>query len=350
MSEKNDRPAFEHLRVQMLFPCAAKCRWCRTYLKNGEFARLHKSGMAEQVHEFYLTLMKRYRPQTLYVSGGEALLLPGFVQFVNNALRYCGHVFVYTSYQYPAHVLERLTEEWADLPADRVTLVHSCIHFLPHRWHELTRGFPHDLYVANLRRANALPFGKIVKFVVNHDDSAKEIEAFLQAVEPGAQFRLCFKLLNDQNNGWGAPRMQATRERVRALLAPYAQAANANDDNPPSALPLLNPAVAGAVARGDVLSTCPYRSGPKELRFSFYRARNETVTLKARFCPYFGPNTFHKFVVGETPLAKIDKWFASGEYRDKCDSCRLLYYDAGTAASKPVYRVVLPMAAQTALQ
>lgn len=307
---------FEHMRVQMLFPCAAKCQWCRTYLKNPEFGRLHRQGDADAVHELYLAAMERFRPQSLYVSGGEALLLPGIAGFLRRALELVGHVHVYTSYQYPAHVLD--DPEWADLPADRVTLAHSCIHFLPDRWHELTNGFPHARYVANLRAARALPFRKTVKFVLNHPESDEEVAAFLEAVEPDDRFDLCHKLLNDQNNGFGAPRMRETRERVRALLRAHGRGE--------AALPLLNPALAEAVASDDLMGKCPYRHGAKEVRFAFYRARPEGVVLKVRFCPYFGPDTSHKLTVGVTPLDKVEKWFRSGEYRGRCDTCRLRHY------------------------
>jgi organic radical activating enzyme len=299
MSDKAKRPRFEHMRVQMLFPCAARCKWCRTYLKNPEFRRLHKDGDAERVHEFYLEAMARYRPRSLYMSGGEAILLPGVKEFVRRALAHVGHVHLYTSYQYPAHVLEAL--DWGDLPADRVTLAHSCIHFLPDRWHDLTNGFPHERYVANLRRAGALPFRKTVKFVLNHPDSAEEVRAFLETVRPDANWRLVYKLLNEQNNGFGAPIMRETRARVRALLSAYTGAEDA--DEAPE-LPLLNPAVAAAVAGDAVLERCPYRAGPKEVRFAFYRARPEGVVLKVRFCPYFGPDTAEKFTVGVTPAVQ----------------------------------------------
>jgi hypothetical protein len=113
-----------------------------------------------------------------------------------------------------------------------------------------------------------------------------------------------------------------------------------NPDGDAPDLPLLNPAVAAAVASDDVLERCPYRAGPKEVRFAFWRARPEGVVLKVRFCPYFGPDTFHKFTVGETPVAKIDRWFASGEYRERCASCRLLHY-----SDRRTPRIALPMAA-----
>jgi Organic radical activating enzymes len=325
---------FEHMRVQMLFPCAARCQWCRTFLKNPEFGRLYRQGEADAVHAFYLAAMERYRPRALYISGGEALLMPGIADFLRQALDRCDHVHVYTSYQYPAHVLQN--PEWADLPADRVTLAHSCIHFLPDRWHNLTNGFPHARYVANLRAAKALPFRKTVKFVLNHPESDEEVRAFLDAVEPDDRFALCYKLLNDQNNGFGAPRMRATRDRVRALLR-----AGERGESP---LPLLNPGLAGAVAADDLLARCPYRHGPKEVRFAFYRARPEGVCLKVRFCPYFGPDTSHKFTVGATPLEKIDRWFRSGEYRGKCDTCRLRHYSDATGEDAPSgFRLALPI-------
>ncbi len=307
---------FDRVRIQMFFPCAASCKWCRTFLKNPTFARLSKSGLTEKVNEFYLEVLDRYRPNVLSISGGEAILYPGIVDFLEQAQRYVERLELFTSYQYPEWVLKKI--DLSPIDPERLVLTHSTIHFLPDSWHDLTNGFPYDVYVENIKSAKALPFRKRVKFVLNHDDCDLEVQQFIDLVDPDDRFELSYKLLNDQNNGFGAPRMMATRERIRELV---------NDRK----LDLLMPDnhVRKAVAEDRLLELCPYRTKPLEVRFAFYRQIEDTVVLKVRYCPYFGPKVGHKFRVGETPIRKLDKWFIEGDYRKRCDSCRLLHYSDG---------------------
>jgi MoaA/NifB/PqqE/SkfB family radical SAM enzyme len=314
-----NRPAFDTVRVQMTFPCAARCRWCRTYLKNPTFAQMSRDGRTGQVTKFYLDVLKRYRPRVLAISGGEAILLPDIEEFLHRALKHCRTVHLYTSFQYPERVLTGL--DWDRLPADRVVLTHSCIHFLPERWHELTQGFPHERYVANLRAARELRFLKRVKFVLNHADSDAEVALFLRMVEPDDRFELAYKLMNDQRNGYGDQVMRETGERVRGLLAQSSDSSQFR-----TRLPRPDRHVAEGVARDDILGCCQYRRRPLNLRFALWRTDAESVRLRVRFCPYFGPSTGHTFRLGRDPLKKIDQWFLGGEYRRQCGSCRLLHY------------------------
>ena len=60
-------------------------------------------------------------------------------------------VHVFTSYQFAAGVIERFGE--LELPTDRIVLNHTPIYFEPDRWRALTRGFPFETYLANVRDA-----------------------------------------------------------------------------------------------------------------------------------------------------------------------------------------------------
>jgi len=314
-----ERPLFERIRIQMLFPCRAKCKWCNTFPKNPQFAQLWRDGLTEEVNNFYLQVLKRYQPKNLYISGGEAILMPSIGEFLRRALKHCNKIYLFTSFQYPKHILENL--DLSGIPDEQLILTHSCIHFIPEKWHDLTNGFPHELYTTNLLLARELRFKKRVKFVINHPDSAEEIKLFVQTIKPNETFDLSYKLINDQNNGFGLKVMQETKEKIRQILEDYN-------------LPLIPPDtnISEGVVKDDILSFCKYRYSPIEMRFAFWKILDEGVCLKVRFCPYFGPSTYHKFIVGSDPLKKLDKWFNSGEYLEKCDSCRLLYY--GNASSE----------------
>ena len=160
----NNRPDFQRVRIQLMFPCSARCKWCRTYEKNPLFAKLAKNGSTDAVNDFYIDVLKRYRPKHLAISGGEAVLFPNIVEFLKRAFKYCKIISLYTSYQYAPGTLA--SKDWSNIPHDRLILTHSCIHFLPDRWHDLTNGFPHDRYVSNLREGRELPFKKRIKFVL----------------------------------------------------------------------------------------------------------------------------------------------------------------------------------------
>jgi hypothetical protein len=167
-----------------------------------------------------------------------------------------------------------------------------------------------------LLEGRRLPFRKIVKFVINHPDSLEEVKEFLDAVNPDEKYTLSYKLMNEQNNGFGAEVIKETATAVKSLLSE----SNLTLQKP-------DPAVLKAVTRDDLMESCQYRLRPVELRFAFWKRQEDAVVMKVRFCPYFGPETSHKFRVGLDPLKKIDKWFESGEYRSKCETCRLLLYD-----------------------
>ncbi len=309
------QPVFERIRVQMVYPCAAKCLWCRTHLKNERFLDSWRTGRSDQVHDFYLEVAQRYRPNLLYLSGGEALLTPSIADFVREALKSCRKVCIYTSYQYGTSVVRNL--EFAGVNPRRIILAHSVIHFLPDQWHELTQGFPHDVYVRNLLAAKELPYIKRVKFVLNHEDSAEEVRSFIETVQPDDRFQLKFKLMNEQNNGFGQRVIHETKGRVRALLSGYDARIDAPDSN-----------IALGVRENNVLEHCEYRRRPVELRFAYWKDKPDGVALKVRFCPYFGADTHHRFVVGRDDIERIDTWFEQGTYRRKCDSCRLLHYSS----------------------
>ena len=287
--------------------------WCRTYLKNPEFSRLSRSGATDAVNNFYIEIIKRYRPRVLNISGGEAILFPGIRKFLIRAQKYVSRINLYTSYQYSTKILSNINLSGVD--PNIICLTHSVIHFLPDQWHYLTRGFPYQIYTENLVQAKKLPFKKHIKFVINHDDCEAEVQRFQEIIEPDELFRITYKLLNDQNNGFGAPIMKGTLGQVKQRLQMKRME-----------LVKPDPAIASAVAQGKLLELCRYRQEPLEVRFAFYRKTADAVVLKIRFCAYFGPKFSHKFKVGVDPLKKIDKWYNEGLYKEHCYSCRLKHY------------------------
>ncbi len=146
---------FKYLRVQIVHPCRAKCAWCSTHKKNPTFQALHDSGEAEGFHDAYLQIIERYKPQEVFVSGGEPLLYPRIGEFLEEVAQHTEKIHVFTSYQYSRRVMERLSE--IEMPADKVILNHTPIYFDPERWLTLTRGFPFEVYLDNVRAAVSWP-------------------------------------------------------------------------------------------------------------------------------------------------------------------------------------------------
>lgn len=308
------RQNFDRIRIQIFFPCEGKCRWCNTYKKNKHFLKLYKSGLTEAANDFYFEILKRYRPKDLFISGGEPILYPKINEFVKRALLYVKNIYLYTSYQYDPDILNNLFSK--SIPHKRLILTHSIVHFLPEKWAYLTNNFSYSKYIDNLLTLKELPFRKRIKFIINHVDTEKEIKCFFSTIKPNKTFEFQYKLINEQNNGFGKQEIIRTKDLVLERINNYNSYFIQPDKN-----------VFEGISKRSILEHCEYRKKDIEVRFAYWNIIDGNVVFKLRFCPFFGSQTYHKFYLGKTQLNKIDKWFVEGKYKKKCGSCRLLNYN-----------------------
>ena len=327
---------FKYLRIQIVHPCQAKCAWCSTHRKNPRFSRLQRSGEAERFHDFYREVAEEIQPEEIFVSGGEPLLYPEIGPFLRDLSQHARLIHVFTSYQFNPAVIDRFAE--AGVPSKQVILNHTPIYFEPDRWHELTRGFPFDVYLDNIRRAVKLPVRKRFKFIINHSGFVEEIARFQELVDPDPSCEISLKMMNDQGNGLGVETMKRTARQVRDRLGDLdgvlARAGWANRPRPETSADLMRP----VIESGDV-TKCVYRDKPIELRLSFYRGGegDGKAIVKYRYCPYFPPDFGHRFHIGRDDIGKLGKNFRKGPFREHCNRCRLRLYHAcpGSEAGSP---------------
>jgi hypothetical protein len=314
---------FERIRVQILYPCQARCAWCATHRKNPLFAQLYRDGVAEVVHRFYVDAIRRLRPREVFVSGGEPLLCPDLPWFLNAIQDSTERIHLFTSYQFSQRARGRVP--FSEMPLAKITLNHTLIYFEPAHWDKLTQGFPWDLYVENLRAAMRVPARKRFKFIVNHDRFDREIARFQEMVGPDRRCELGLKAINDQGGGLNASAIHTTsvlvRQRAMSLDKLVAGvgwgAVNWRAGSFHAMSPLLE---TGEVER------CVYRREPIELRFALYRADRERQILKYRYCPYFPSSFGPRFHIGRDDPHKLERNYRKGSFREHCPDCRFLEY------------------------
>lgn len=311
----------------MIQPCRARCVWCSTHRKNERFQALVDDGGAEEFHEAYLDIIERYGPEELFVSGGEPLLYDGIEDWLARAATsVAGTIHVFTSYQFSRAVMARVAA--MRLP-DSVVLNHTPIYFEPERWHKLTRGFPFEVYLDNVKLAAKMKVRKRFKFIVNHAAFNDEIRRFRELVQPDETSQISLKFINDQGNGLGVEVMRKTSPRLKERLGDLdalLQQAGWEEARPRTSVD----SVREVLETGNVES-CPYRRGPEELRLAFYRGEDGKYVLKYRYCPYFPPDFGHKLHLGRDSLHKLGRNFERGPFREHCGGCRLLNYGGGDA-------------------
>ncbi len=313
---------FSSLRIQIIQPCTARCKWCGTYKKNPLFRKLQERGVADQVHDFYLDAVARFQPESLYVSGGEPLLLKGIGTYMAQLAKHVSRrIFLFTSFQFSAQVRERLDLE--GMPWDKVILTHTTAGFDEEEWLDMTQGFPFDLYIDNIRKLGALPWRKQFKFILNHEFLQTEMSRFGRLISPDSSYHLSLKLMNNQAGDFGAKEIKKTREAVLDLLENGVQ-------DLPKELSIETKitgeeAIEGFIA-GDKGASCPYRNGPLELRFAFHRGNEKSAKLKYRFCPHFPPSKHYIFKTGRDNIDDIVVAYKLKKWHSWCAKCRLKLY------------------------
>ena len=309
--EINPRPGFEEMRIQVPYPCKAKCVWCSTWKKNPRFQELYEGGASDEIMNFYARVVKDEKPRRLMLSGGEPLLYPGINKFLERVAPHVEEIFLYTSFQYDPEDLSHLNLK--KLPAEKMTFTHSVIDFLPEKWAKGTQNFPHELYVANLRAAQDWPARKMIKFVLNHEHLSQEVDLFRELVQPDDSYILEAKLLNNQSNNYGKKQIAKTRDIVfknRELVG-----ISTNNE-----LQLEN------IMSGRVIENCIHWKLP-ELRFALYRENPGDIVLKYRFCGYFSPDWGYKIHINNYKNGMFYRAFTKGRFKEACGDCRLLHYN-----------------------
>jgi organic radical activating enzyme len=323
MGARNQQPVFKHIRVQILYPCRAKCSWCATHPKNPLFNSLYKEGISERVHDFYVEQINRFRPQQVFISGGEPLLYPEIADFLNDIQDATGQINLFTSYQFSRRERQRISFD--DMPWKKILLCHTSISFIPQDWHELTAGFPYDLYIENIHAIAQLPLRKRFKFIINHTTLEQEIGRFQELVTPDQTFEFGLKVINDQGDGLNEASIQEskvfTRERIEALDGLLAGAGWGKINYKVGSLETMAP-----LLEGSDVTRCHYRQEPTELRFALYRANQGDQVLKYRYCPYFPPDVGYRFHIGRDDPGKLERNYFKGNFRERCQDCRFLKY------------------------
>jgi organic radical activating enzyme len=319
----DQRGIFKHIRVQILYPCNAECSWCATHRKNPWFSELYRDGIAERVHQFYVQVIRRLRPQQVFISGGEPLLYPEIANFLNAIQDATKQINLFTSYQFSEKLRRRIP--FSQMPLDKIALCHTAISFAPRQWHEMTAGFPFDLYVDNIRAIARRPLRKRFKFIINHPFLDEEIRRFQELVTPDHSFEFGLKVINDQGGGLNEATIRQSRaftnERVHALDRLLTGAGWGKIKYKVGSLETMAP----LLHDGDV-AQCRYRDEPTELRFALYRADQGDQVLKYRYCPYFPSDFGHRFHIGRDDVEKLERNYFKGNFRDRCQDCRFLNY------------------------
>jgi organic radical activating enzyme len=314
---------FKHIRVQILYPCNAKCSWCATHPKNPLFSELYRDGISEQVHDFYVQTIRRFRPQQVFISGGEPLLYPEIARFLNDIKDATKQINLFTSYQFSEKLRQRMS--FAQMPLDKMLICHTTISFSPQEWHELTAGFPFDLYIENIQAIAQLPVRKRLKFIVNHPYLDQEIRRFQELITPDSSFEFGLKVINDQGGGLNEATIRQssnfTKERIQALDRLLTDGGWGKMNYQVGSLESMTP----VLQSGDV-AQCHYRQEPAELRFAFYRANQGKQILKYRYCPYFPADVGYRFHIGRDDPKKLGRNYFKGDFRDRCRDCRFLKY------------------------
>jgi hypothetical protein len=313
---------FSSLRIQWIEPCRARCLRCATWRKNPLFADLIAAGAHRRVHDFYLEAARTFRPQSLYVSGGEPLLsdaLPDHLRAFGEHVG--GHTFVFSSFQFSDDERERLLAR--DWPQERVVLTHTVTSMDPEVWARETGGFPFALYLRNLREVAARFPSKRIKFLLNHDDVAGQVDRFVEAVRPDASFVFSLKLVNLQAGRLQADVIEATRRLAQARLA----AGTAPGDGDLSwRSEVTGEETLAALAAGGDPAACPYREAPRELRFAVRGFDPDRVRLYYRFCPFFPADRHFGFHIGRDSLDQIRLAYEKHKWHSWCPDCRLRRY------------------------
>ena len=318
---------FKFIRVQILYPCNARCSLCATHRKNPQFRELYDSGVAARIHDFYVQIINQLKPHQLFVSGGEPLLYPEIGQFLDAIQDSTEQINLFTSYQFSESLRSRIP--FSEMPLEKIVLCHTMIAFEPNIWQAMTGDFPFDLYVDNIRAIARQPVRKRFKFIINHDSLDDELRRFQSLIKPDQSFEFGFKVINDQGGGINEAIIQKskvrTNERILALDEVLAEAQWGKREYKVGSIEYMKP----LLQNGDV-AQCRYREQPVELRFAYYRANEHDQVLKYRYCPYFPSDFGHRFHIGRDDPKKLKRNYIKGSFHDHCKRCRFLkYVDTG---------------------
>ena len=309
----------------MCIPARPNAPGAPTHYKNPRFSNLHRTGEAEDFHQFYQEVAERYQPEEIFVSGGEPLLYPRIGSFLRDLSKNTSRIHVFTSYQFNRQTMDRFAG--MDLPLEKIVLNHTPIYFEPENWHKLTQGFPFEVYIDNIRNAVGMHLKKRFKFIINHSGFVEEVQRFQDLVQPNQTCEISLKMMNQQGADIAVPTMQKTADRVRERLGDLDQvlkdAGWSNRPRPTTSADVMRP-----VIENDDVTRCVYRHDPLELRLSYYRGGDGDgkKILKYRYCPYFPPDFGHKFHIGRDDLRKLGRNFQKGPFREHCDRCRIRHY------------------------
>ncbi len=312
---------FSSLRIQIIYPCKAQCRWCGTWKKNSNFMDLYNDGITEQVHQYYKDMIVACNPRFLFISGGEPLLYPGIFAFIAEIAEFVkSKIYLYTSYQYPLTAISGLGNQ--NIPWDKIILTHTTAGFNKSKWDDMTN-FPFETYTQNIKTLAEYPWQKLVKFIINHENVENEINQFVDTIQPDQSFLAKFKFLNNQSGDFGKNKIADSKQRAIAELSNeklFAQS-NLKFENEISGKEIIN-----SFLYNEEDINCIYRKTADELRFAFYKSNSNGIKLKYRFCPFFPSEKHFIFKLGRDSFEDVQQNFYSKRWYNWCRNCRLRLY------------------------
>lgn len=312
---------FNSLRIQIIEPCKAHCKWCGTWKKNEKFYNMISSGGSSLVHNTYKEIVKKFRPSLLILSGGEPLFMPGIGSFIKELSNYVSDkILIFTSFQYSSNDREKI--ELNDMPWAKVILTHTSIGFNKSKWEKLT-GFSFDTYIDNIKNLSNHPWNKKFKFILNHEYLSQELDDFINLVKPDKSFQAKLKFMNNQSGDFGAGVIKKTKGLALAVSENYNNKLKLDikfEDE------ITGKDIIKGFLKGENGNNCPFRKYPNELRFAFFKGNKDVIKLKYRFCPYFPSDKYYMFKVGIEDSDNIIASFYSSKWHRWCSKCRLRLY------------------------
>lgn len=296
----------------------ASCKWCGTWKKNNLFKMMQSNGSAEAIHKEYVKFVKHFKPDYLYLSGGEPLLLKDIGRYVAELSKHVGkEIFLFTSYQYPEDVREKIALK--DMPFEKTVLTHTTAGFNKEIWKDMTN-YSFDQYIGNIRNLSKLPWGKRVKFIINNGDPKEEIDLFNKLIEPDDSFRFNLKLINEQSGSNALSKIKKTSDKTTQYMHKDIGKLFPDVDQEVTGLDIIDSFKKGSDFR------CKFKESLKEIRFAFYTSNQNGIKFKYRFCPFFPLEKHYKYKVGRDSVEDVMKSFNDGMWHRWCETCRLKHY------------------------
>lgn len=275
------------------------------------------NGSSDIIHNEYRQLIEFFKPDFLYVSGGEPLLKKDIGPYIRDLSKHVKEkIFLFTSFQYPKKILKSI--DLSAMPFEKVVLTHTTAGFREDIWSEMT-GFPFETYIDNILSLKKYPWQKRIKFIINNGDITDEFKRFKRLIKPDENFVYNLKLINEQSGSNALSKIKNSSKYIKEFLNkidPYDRSFFEDDVSGISIIDNLK--------NGEI--SCKFRENPEEIRFSFYTANDNGIKMKFRFCPFFPLKKHYKYKIGRDNHNTVLELFNKEKWFSWCSKCRLRHY------------------------